>query len=562
MFVLGSSLVTTIVLAVVLVISSLVAGVLIGLQIARPSTKTSRTDQPEAENTDTDSEESVDTERVKALLLKLHEVSTGVAGNVRDHNETIHAITSELERAAASGKQGAALTDDIDILKLVADIVDANSKLQDQLVEATEIIEDQARELQCQLEEAFRDPLTEIANRRAFDHELDRRLAEHRRTAAPVALLMLDVDHFKQFNDRYGHRTGDEVLRGVASLLQQEMREMDLPARYGGEEFGAVLPQTSMSEAQKAAERVRKAIESTPFESEHGPLKVTVSIGVAIAQDGDQPGKLVERADMALYAAKRGGRNRSYYHDGNGCHPVGAPSNGPNHKNNASDQAARAAGSAAVDPAPDEEPRASSQGQTIVVEDSPAPPSPEGTLIRTDPLTGLPNRQAFTEELHRRLAECRRHGSILSIVVLQIDRFDEIKRRHGPEAGRLIIQQVPRFLAAAMRESDLIARYDEAGFAVLLPASELQGAAIAAERVRTAIAMCDKLRVHDEAIRFTASLGVAQASGDDGVTSIIGRAQLALYAAAERGGNRTFVCDGIHCEDATSQQGTIATFSG
>src|SRR6185503_7619557 len=104
------------------------------------------------------------------------------------------------------------------------------------------------------------DALTGLANRRAFDDELNRRFAEWQRRKTMFSLLILDVDHFKKFNDTHGHQAGDAVLTGVAATLRQTFREMDLVARYGGEEFAAILPVTNLTEALRAAERARAAI--------------------------------------------------------------------------------------------------------------------------------------------------------------------------------------------------------------------------------------------------------------------------------------------------------------
>lgn len=156
------------------------------------------------------------------------------------------------------------------------------------------------------------DALTGLANRRTFDERLAVELARTRRYGTPLALVMMDLDHFKDMNDRFGHPAGDEVLRRVAATLEREKRLGDVVARYGGEEFAAVLPHTDAGAAQAWAERVRQLIASTQVSSDAGALSVTASFGVAEAAATllDDPGGLVGEADRALYAAKRMGRNR------------------------------------------------------------------------------------------------------------------------------------------------------------------------------------------------------------------------------------------------------------
>lgn len=162
-------------------------------------------------------------------------------------------------------------------------------------------------EYQRQLNErASRDPLTGLLNRGSLDEELERNLAVARRTGAPLAVLMMDLDDFKAYNDAFGHPAGDEVLRALAEVAAANVREGDRVARYGGEEFTVVLPDSDCAAAVEVAERIRAALAERAF-----LRPVTVSIGVACHPDhGASPRDLVARADAALYAAKQAGKNR------------------------------------------------------------------------------------------------------------------------------------------------------------------------------------------------------------------------------------------------------------
>jgi two-component system cell cycle response regulator len=124
--------------------------------------------------------------------------------------------------------------------------------------------------------------------------------------------MMFDIDHFKSFNDTYGHQQGDSILREMGLLLRRGLRKMDIPARYGGEEFAIVLPETDMKNAAKVATRLRRDVESFGFPGHEEPLHVTVSIGLAeFDQCRDNTREtLIKRADLALYRAKKSGRNR------------------------------------------------------------------------------------------------------------------------------------------------------------------------------------------------------------------------------------------------------------
>lgn len=151
------------------------------------------------------------------------------------------------------------------------------------------------------------DALTRIPNRRALDDRLAQEVARFNRYGTPLALVMIDLDRFKDLNDRHGHAAGDRVLQQVAAALDREKRLGDLVARFGGEEFVAILPHTDAEAAQAWAERVRGAIGATI----EAAVPVTASFGVAQASpDGETPTRLLEAADQALYTAKRQGRNR------------------------------------------------------------------------------------------------------------------------------------------------------------------------------------------------------------------------------------------------------------
>ena len=150
------------------------------------------------------------------------------------------------------------------------------------------------------------DPLTGVANRRAFDSELAAAVAATQQTQQPLALIMIDVDHFKHYNDTYGHLVGDLVLGKLAFILQTIARSTDMIARYGGEEFVLLLPNTTVEQAQVVAERCRLAIEAAQWPGRH----VTISVGVAVSSGSAiDPVALLDAADAALYQAKHQGRN-------------------------------------------------------------------------------------------------------------------------------------------------------------------------------------------------------------------------------------------------------------
>jgi two-component system cell cycle response regulator len=159
---------------------------------------------------------------------------------------------------------------------------------------------------------AIVDDLTGLYNRRYFDRHLELMLSKAQTQGRKMAVMMLDIDHFKAVNDTYGHEAGDKILQEFSLRIQNNIRGVDLPCRYGGEEFVVLMPDTSPSDAANIAERVRRAVESNGFDAGTGSaIAITVSAGVALNVSGtDEPAKLLKRADVALYQAKHNGRNR------------------------------------------------------------------------------------------------------------------------------------------------------------------------------------------------------------------------------------------------------------
>jgi diguanylate cyclase (GGDEF)-like protein len=158
---------------------------------------------------------------------------------------------------------------------------------------------------------ADRDPLTGLRNRRAFDRALEREAARLERYGHPIGLLAVDIDHFKQINDRFGHEAGDAILKDLARLLEAGIRDVDVAARFGGEEFVVLLPETDLAAALEVGERLRAAVESMKKEWNGEPLPVRISVGCSASPACvPDPKLLVRSADAALYQAKREGRNR------------------------------------------------------------------------------------------------------------------------------------------------------------------------------------------------------------------------------------------------------------
>ncbi len=199
---------------------------------------------------------------------------------------------------AGSRRKGAFDGDALRMLEVMA-IQAAQAVLRAQLFEQMETM-------------ATTDGLTSLLNHRTFQQRFDEAVSQARRYGRKVSLILTDIDHFKSVNDTWGHPTGDLVLKGVARLLKEQARDTDIVARYGGEEFALIMPETDERGAKVIAERIREAIAKHVFQTEQGPLRVTLSLGVSTFPESTTDRQaLVDLADQCLYVAKRHGRNQS-----------------------------------------------------------------------------------------------------------------------------------------------------------------------------------------------------------------------------------------------------------
>ena len=199
------------------------------------------------------------------------------------------------------------------LLKSTREMRDTNKALEERLTLSKSEISNLQQSLEAIRAESLTDPLTGLGNRKYFDRSIEMAVQTALANGEPLSLLMFDIDHFKSFNDSYGHLTGDQVLRLVGMSLKQTIKGQDITARYGGEEFAVVLPNTALRQALTVADHIRRAVMSKELKKKStGEIlgRVTISVGVSMLKPGDDTDSLIERADACLYAAKRNGRNR------------------------------------------------------------------------------------------------------------------------------------------------------------------------------------------------------------------------------------------------------------
>jgi len=226
-----------------------------------------------------------------------------------DYYNTLSAATGTLEEEQSS----ADLRKLVDGLLAATHAMESRAKtLEGELQKSSEQVSELRGKLADVRKESLTDPLTNIANRKAFDDAVRDAMTAMAETNEPVTLLMCDIDHFKKFNDSWGHQTGDQVLKLVAACLTENLKGRDTAARYGGEEFAVLLRNTQLSDAVRVANQIRLAVEGRKLvKKSTGDVLgvITISIGVAQFAPGEGLEAVMRRADACLYGAKQNGRN-------------------------------------------------------------------------------------------------------------------------------------------------------------------------------------------------------------------------------------------------------------
>ncbi len=248
--------------------------------------------------------------QVRGEIEQVMAMIDAAAGSANSYTESLAGMSEKI----GNSKDREGLRSIVESLVQTAkDMEVSNQKLEERLNASKQEINELQVNLEVVRNESLTDPLTQLANRKFFDTTLEEAIADARAKNEALSLMMTDIDHFKNFNDSFGHLTGDQVLRLVAMSVKQNVKGQDTAARYGGEEFAVILPDTVLRSAITVGDHIRRAVMTKELmkrsTGEHLG-RVTISIGVATLHKADTAQSLIERTDGCLYAAKRHGRNR------------------------------------------------------------------------------------------------------------------------------------------------------------------------------------------------------------------------------------------------------------
>lgn len=283
-----------------------------------PTTPTASSPDPEVSPSDRQNT----TELVRQLAIMTHEYSD----DLEARREQLAACLEQVRQQPDAIADGSALPEGATerFSRCLDQLIHSTTRVQQRVRSAREELMGQAVQLESDLSEARTDGLTGLVNRREFDAKIEELFAAYRAGRDPFVLALIDIDHFKQINDNFGHQAGDAVLKTVAATLSRSFEHAYLVARYGGEEFALLLP-APLRLAAARVESMRKSVAGDPIPVAGQWLQITWSAGLSEPTPGTTVTDLIRRSDEALYSAKKGGRDRVCFHDGQGCVRLGEP---------------------------------------------------------------------------------------------------------------------------------------------------------------------------------------------------------------------------------------------
>lgn len=469
------------------------------------------------------------------LFSRLAEITATVASEVKQHSGNIQTVNDELS-AIQQGDSSA-------VAAAVCKLLVMNRETQQRLAHAELRLQAQQRQIADVANASKTDPLTGLANRRGLNEDLAIALAKFQEKQRPTALLMLDLDYFKRFNDKHGLTAGDQALKRAADVLLSKARESDTVARFGGEEFVVLFHGAKATAVLERAENMRRGIGEATTQTSGVEMRLGASAGIAELQSGDTAETLLKRADAALLAAKRDGRDCCYWDDNGRFQRLSRPSEEPaappvavGPVGKAAKPASAATGTPTASPA---SPTSSTRDTGPVHSSSPAPRH-QSVELAADQFADA----SFVGQVARRVAEWRRGGATFSVALVRVGFPNGSSSEQTDEARRTALRIVQQFARASLRDMDLVTRWHQDGLAILLPGSLVTDAAGVVNRLRAAIETHEMPAPH-AGLKLSLCAGVAEVIEGNDASRVLQRAYLALSAAIETGTGKVFLHDGL-----------------
>ncbi len=550
--------------AIAIVIASLI-GIAIGIWMKQRGTAVLRSSSDDPPSPDDPSRHRVldtsDRSQVPEPVIKtdlilscLRNMAEQVAADVSAHTAIVEDVGRQIESQTLDAGP--------EVKQLLQQLSAANGSICQRLWATTLNLTRQKRQIEEQVADARIDAVTGLPNGRVFDDDIQKCLSQAIAEERPSSLMFLDIDFFKNINDRFGFHAGDEVLRKISTILCKDLSDRETVYRYGGEKFGVIFFGSGLAAARPAAERARDAIGDVRVELDGQELWVTVSAGLASVRDGDAARDLIHRADMALHASKEAGRDCGHWNDAMDCVPF-LDDRPP--ATDATEPAAKACptsdevvvtrvpveastvGESEPTSRPSEQEHESraANSQTETPEDL---IGKEDLRVQAANIIAFSDRQAWQGDVTRRLASWRRGGDPLALMFVRLDEHGWIEEEHGTEVVLRSMSVITSVLMGLLREMDHVAKFRESMIGVLLPDIDQDSVILVAERVRRGI---EELRIdaNGTALTISVSIGLIESmKGHESAEIMISQAEAALDVAAGRGGNRTFVHNGKRVE--------------
>ncbi len=468
---------------------------------------------PEAADAEAIEEQTFDHATVNEVADQLRRLTARVAADVDEHHTQVQKASNVLcDRDIPPSSEA--------ILATVADLISANQSMQTKLEQAQERIQAQAEQIQTAEARALTDALTKVWNRRALDEQLEQCHANADHQAC--SLMLVDVDHFKQFNDTHGHTAGDHVLARVAVMLRARLADFAFVARYGGEEFAVVFAGRDINACRHQAELSRRAIGEREIIFEDLSLRVKMSAGLAQLQPGESVLEWIKRADAALYRSKQSGRDCGHWMDGDTPRPLLDPQ---------LDKTIAPTPPLSMAPTPQQAQscQAPATGSVAAAKNLPTATFAATISPTTAHDTTLAGERQLREHFDRLVERLSKVSVELFVLAVRCDQADPTA---ATDACILTV------IRATTRSLDYIGRASNNDIVICMPSANEASAVERAQRIRSGVEQSAGVAGVGP---LTVSIGIACVAADDNFDGVLNLAAAAAGEVQQAGGNQLAV---------------------